>query len=181
MTTTQKFYSADEIKEDAARRIEDSDESVTSYTYPVGLIWQGTDEEQTVTVDVTAEMATEYDPFEDRYVTTGGHARFEDMTTDPAQTFINGKHEDRGPQWMESAVRIAREWWTVGEMLRESGVTFDTAELAGDLFFYLENEEQAEQKVRKTVYDAWMTTVGQGLSDEHHPLPETIEEIRRLQ
>ena len=55
MTTTQKFYTADEIKTDAAERITSDEKSVRSYSYPIGLIWKGTDREAIVECDITAE------------------------------------------------------------------------------------------------------------------------------
>jgi len=77
MTTTTETYTAEEMKEDAKERIKRSEESVASYTYPVDSIWSGTERETVVTMTISAEMTTEYDPFEEKHVTTGARAFFE--------------------------------------------------------------------------------------------------------
>jgi len=174
----QKAYTAQQIKEDAKERFHDEDTSVISYTYPIGEIGHGPDGSTTVTVDVTVEAKTKYDPFEEKHVTTGAHARFEDLTTEPFQAFINGAHEDTGPVWMEQAVSIAREWYSVEELLMEAGVDYDVLGFGSEIFYYFD-EDKARDKIERTVYDAWMQTVGQDLDEKHEPLPESVEEIYR--
>jgi hypothetical protein len=153
MTTTQRIYSADEIKEDAIERIKRSEKSVASYTYPVGTIWSGTERETVVTMTVSAEMTTEYDPFEEKMVTTGARAFFEDPTTDPAAAFTEGERDDWGPSWMHDAVGLSREVGpgTTDSLLHESGVEYDVVELGGDLHFYF-NEETARRRVLRTLH-----------------------------
>jgi len=153
MTTTRKIYSADEMKEDAASRIEDTDELVMSYTYPVGTIWEGTERERVVTADVTAEVTISYDPFRAKHVTSGARAFFEDSTTDPPAAFTDGEHEDSGPAWMHEAVRLAGEVGpgSTDSLLSESGIEYDVVELGGDLHFYFD-EEAARRPVLRTLH-----------------------------
>ena len=153
MTTTQKIYSADEIKEDAIERIKRSEKSVASYTYPVGTIWSGTKRETVVTMTVSAEMTTEYDPFEEKYVTTGARAFFEDSTTDPAAAFTDGETDDWGPAWMHDAVRLSHEVGpgSTGPLLDESGVEYNVVEVGGDLHYYF-NEETARRRIFRALH-----------------------------
>jgi len=153
MTTTQRIYSADEIKEDAIERIKRSEKSVASYTYPVGTIWSGTERETVVTMTISAEMTTEYDPFEDKHVTTGARAFFEDLTTNPAAMFTDGETDDWGQPWVHDAVRLSREVGpgTTDSLLHESGIEYDVVELGGDLHFYFD-EETARRRVLRTLH-----------------------------
>jgi len=127
---------------------------------------------------VIVESRTQYDPFEEKYVTTGAHARFEDLTTEPFQAFIDGVHEDTGPLWMEQAASITRGWYSDSDLLVEAGVEHNILGFGIYIFYYFD-EEQAREKIEETVFDRWMQTVGQDLSEEHKPLPENLEEIYR--
>ena len=178
MEDQQKAFTSEEIKEDAKERFQDDDASVKSYEYPIGQIDHGPSGSTTVKIGVTVEAKTDYDPVQDKVVTIGPSARFEELTTDPPQSFIDGMHDDIGPIWMEQAASLAREWWSVEELLMEAGVDYDVLGFGSDIFYYFD-EDEARDKIEGTVYDAWMQTVGQDLDEKHEPLPESVEEIYR--
>lgn len=167
MTTTKKFYTADEIKEDATSRIKEDDTSVTTYSYPVGVIWQGNEDETVVSVDVTAEKTGPQ--------SKEPHVFFETLESNPLQTFIDGEHGDYGSPFMENAVRVAREWWSTEELLMQAGVKYDVVDFDGELFFFFD-EEKARDDIEETIVDAFNDTLGA----EIDPQPSSLSEIEQL-
>jgi hypothetical protein len=151
MTTTQKFYTADEIKTDATERITSDEKSVRSYSYPIGLIWKGTERETIVEVAITAEE-----------VPGGSHAFFEGMDTEPLWAYCDGQHGDFGPFWMEHAVSVAREvGYTTDDLLDASGAEYDELELGGDLLFFFD-EEGEQEAIETTALRFWNEEVSEG-------------------
>jgi len=60
----------------------------------------------------------------------------------------------------------------------EAGVDYDILGFGSEIFYYFD-EEQAREKIEETVFNAWMQTAGQNLSEQHKPFPESVEEIYR--
>jgi len=170
-----KAWDMEAVKTHAADLIEDADTSVSTFLYPIGIVWEGTGREQVVTMEVTAEMYSKHNPYTGKEENVGGHAHFETRDPDPMSDFLVADDMDSGTRFLSWASDCALEMdWTFSDLLEEAGVEYDTVCLGGDMHYYLDAEDEARAQIEAALRERFSERY-----PEEDP-PATLEALRDL-
>lgn len=149
-----RTFTLAEAKTDAKRRLEESDEKLITYSYPVATLRDGT----VVTLEVEAERDADWSYEEGEPLQGDSYARPVDHELEPPADFVAREESNFGPEWLMDATWVAEETG-IGDLkalLGEAEVAYETVEIDEAVHIYLhEDMKEAHQKIRDRLLQAF--------------------------
>lgn len=172
MPDSPRTFTLAEAKADLMRRLEESDETLVSHSYPVDVLEDGT----VATIEVMAERNADWSYEEGEPLEGDPYARPVDHELDPAADFVIRQESSFGPEWMMDAIWVSEETGIGGlkTLLEEAGIPYETVEIEGDSHIYLHADTE---EVRRKMKDRLIQAFHESFPDYEGPEISSIEDM----